>query len=96
MSFHSGMNFETGSWRRTFPSSIIIRMATPTIGLVIDMMRKMPSLTIGFFASQIHEAVRLVMPDAPVARHQRHGAGEAAGGDVPLHEFGDSFQPFSR
>ncbi|MND04126.1 hypothetical protein D3C83_242620 [compost metagenome] len=49
---HSGMNLETGSWRRTFPSSIIISVATPMTGFVIDMMAKMPSLTIGFFASR--------------------------------------------
>ena len=46
------MNFETGSLRRTLPSSIIIRMATPTTGLVIDMMRNIESAFIGCFDSR--------------------------------------------
>jgi hypothetical protein len=31
---NSGINFETGSVRRSLPSSIIIRTAVPTTGLV--------------------------------------------------------------
>ena len=46
------MNFETGSLRRTLPSSIIIRMATPTTGLVIDMIRNIESVFIGCFDSR--------------------------------------------
>jgi hypothetical protein len=46
------MNFEAGSVSRTFPSSTSIRIATPTTGLVIDMMRKMASFCIGFFVSR--------------------------------------------
>ena len=45
------MNFDTGSVRRTLPSSIIIRIAVPTTGLVIDMMRNIVSVCIGFFDS---------------------------------------------
>ena len=48
----SGMNFETGSVSRTLPSSTIIITATPTTGLVIDMMRKMASFCIGFLVSR--------------------------------------------
>ncbi len=45
------MNFETGSVSRTFPSSIIIMMAVPTIGFVIDMMRNIESVCIGRLVS---------------------------------------------
>ena len=45
------MNRDTGSVSRTLPSSIIIRIETPTIGLVIDMIRKMASFCIGRFDS---------------------------------------------
>ena len=47
----SGMNFDAGSVSRTFPSSTSIRIATPTTGFVIDMIRKMASFCIGFFVS---------------------------------------------
>ena len=46
------MKRDTGSVSLTFPSSIIIRMATPMTGFVIDMIAKMPSFAIGFFASR--------------------------------------------
>jgi hypothetical protein len=47
----SGMNRDTGSVSRIFPSSTSIRIETPTTGLVIDMMRKIASFCIGFLAS---------------------------------------------
>jgi hypothetical protein len=50
--FSSGMNLDTGSVSLTLPSSTIIRIATPTTGFVIDMMRKMASFCIGFLASR--------------------------------------------
>ena len=45
------MYFDTGSVMRSRPSSIIIMIATPVMGLVIDAMRKTASLVIGFFES---------------------------------------------
>ena len=49
---NSGMNFETGSLSRTFPSSTIIRTATPVTGLVDEAMRKSVSLVIGCLDSR--------------------------------------------
>ena len=51
VSLNSGMKRDTGSDRRTFPSSTSIRMATPVTGFVIEAMGKMVSLRIGAFAS---------------------------------------------
>ena len=51
MSLNSGMNLETGSVRRILPSSTIIMTAAPVTGLVMEAMRKMASLAIGFFDS---------------------------------------------
>ena len=48
---NSGMKRDTGSVRRSFPSSISIRIATPVTGFDIDAMRKIASLRIGVFAS---------------------------------------------
>ncbi len=45
------MYFETGSVMRSFPSSIIIMIATPVTGFVIDAMRNTASFVIGFFDS---------------------------------------------
>ena len=45
------MYFDTGSVMRSLPSSIIIMIATPVTGLVIDAMRKTASFVIGFFDS---------------------------------------------
>ena len=52
VSLNSGMKRDTGSVRRTLPSSTSIRMATPVTGLLIDAIRKMPSLRIGAFDSR--------------------------------------------
>ena len=49
---NSGMKRETGSVRRTLPSSTIIITATAVIGLDIDASRKIPSFGIGFFDSR--------------------------------------------
>ena len=46
------MKRDTGSVRRTFPSSTIIITATAVIGFDIDARRKMPSFGIGFFDSR--------------------------------------------
>jgi hypothetical protein len=46
------MKRDTGSVRRTFPSSIIIITAAAVIGFDIDASRKMPSFGIGFFDSR--------------------------------------------
>jgi len=48
---NSGTKRDTGSPRRSFPSSISIRMATPVIGFDIEAMRKMASLRMGVLAS---------------------------------------------
>ena len=96
MFFHSGMNFEIGSCSRTLPSSIIISVATPMTGLVIDMMREDAVLDHRLLGFQVHRPERFVIADAAVARDQRHRAREAAGGDVPLHELGNPLQAVSR
>jgi hypothetical protein len=49
---NSGMKRVTGSVRRTFPSSISIRIATPVTGFDIDAMRKIASLRIGVLCSR--------------------------------------------
>ena len=51
------MYFDTGSVMRSLPSSIIIMMATPVTGFVIDAMRKTASFVIGFFDSMSVDAV---------------------------------------
>ena len=86
VSLNSGMNRDTGSVSRTFPSSTIIMMATPVTGLVIDAMRKMPSLRIGVFALEVHQPLRLEVRDAPLARHDRDGAGDLLRVDVALDD----------
>ena len=45
------MKFDTGSFSRTLPSSISIRIATPATGLVIDQIRKIASFCMGLFDS---------------------------------------------
>ena len=45
------MYFDTGSVMRSLPSSIIIMIATPVTGFVIDAMRNTESFVIGFFES---------------------------------------------
>ena len=60
---NSGMNFETGSFSRTFPSSIIIRMATPVTGLVDEAMRKSVSFA--------HRLLRVDVHHAPAPRSGR-------------------------
>ena len=87
------MKRDTGSERRTFPSSTSIRMATPVTGLVIEAMRKMPSFRIGVFDS------RSIIPCAskcatfPRLRHDRHAAGDLLGADVALDHLVDPLQP---
>jgi hypothetical protein len=39
---------------------------------------------------------RLVMRDASVSRDQGHGTGEAASGDVPVHQLADPHQTLRR
>ena len=51
VSRNSGMKRDTGSDRRTFPSSTSIRMATPVTGFVIEAIGKMVSFRIGASAS---------------------------------------------
>ena len=63
-------------------------------GLVIDMIAEDAVLDHRLLRVEIHQPVGLVVADASVARHQRHGAGEAAGRDVPLHQFAHALQPF--
>jgi hypothetical protein len=50
-SANAGMNLETGSVRRTLPSSISMRMATVVTGLVSEASGKMASFGSGFFES---------------------------------------------
>ncbi len=45
------MYFDTGSVMRSFPSSIIIMIARPVTGFVIDAIRKTASFVIAFFVS---------------------------------------------
>ena len=52
MSLNSGMNFDTGSVIRSLPSSIIIMMATPVTGFVIEAMRNTAFFGIGSFDSR--------------------------------------------
>ena len=94
MFLNSGMNREIGSVRRTLPSSIIISVATPTTGFVIDMMRNIAFVAIGFFASisinpcasrcamRPLRATRVTAPEKLPASRWR------------WIKFGDSFQTF--
>ena len=41
--------------------------ATPTIGFVIDMMRNMASVVMGFLRFDIHQPLRFQMRDAAVS-----------------------------
>ena len=50
-SLKDGMYFETGSVILSLPSSIIIMIARPVTGFVIDAMRNTASFVIGFFVS---------------------------------------------
>ena len=52
ISLNSGMNFETGSPSRIFPSSTSIMTATAVMGLDMEASRKMVSLAMGFFDSR--------------------------------------------
>src|SRR5213080_1846025 len=45
------MNFETGSLRRTLPSSSSIRTATPQTGFDIEKTRKKASFCMGLFVT---------------------------------------------
>ena len=51
MLLNSGMKRDTGSARRTLPSSTIISTAAAVIGLDVEARRKMPSFGIGFLDS---------------------------------------------
>ena len=79
---NSGMKRDTGSVRRSFPSSISIRIATPVTGFDIDAMRKIASLRIGVLRLDVHQPLRLEMRDPPLARHHRDRAGDLARVDV--------------
>ena len=48
---NAGRNFDTGSARRSLPSSISITAATDVTALLIDAMRKIVSFFIGTFFS---------------------------------------------
>ena len=52
MFLNSGINFETGSLSETLPSSIIIIMAVPITGLVMEAMRKRESRFMGALVSR--------------------------------------------
>ena len=67
-------------------------IATPVIGFDIDARRNRPSFGIGFFASMSIMPARLEVRDAPLARHQRDGAGDVVRIDVALDGFTDAFQ----
>ena len=70
------------------PSSTIIMIDTPTTGLVIDAMRNIVAGVIGCFDLEIHDALRREVRHLALARHDRHGAGEVAGGDAALRSSG--------
>ena len=88
------MNFETGSLRRTLPSSSSIRIATPQTGFDIEKTRKMASFCMGLFASMSMHALRVEPGDLPFARHQRDGAGDVMRVDVALHRVVDAGKAF--
>jgi hypothetical protein len=92
MSFHSGMNFETGSVRRILPSSIIISVATPIDRLGHRHDAEDAVLDHRLLRLELHDALCLVIGDAPVARDQRDRTVEAAGGDVTLNQLGDALE----
>ena len=90
------MNFDTGSFSRTLPSSISIRMATPVIGLDMEAIQNRPSLGMGFVGCQIHQAMRFEMRDAALTRDQGNGAGDVVRVNVALDGFMDSLQAVRR
>ena len=79
------MCFATGSSSCHLPSSHSIIIATPTIGLVIDAMRKMVSFVTGFFDLEILDAVHVEVDYFAVARDERRDTGELAVVDQPTH-----------
>ena len=84
------MKRDTGSVRRTFPSSTIIITAAAVIGFDIEASRKMPSFGIGFFDSRSMQAVGLEVRDLAATRHQRDRARHLAGIHVALHGLADA------
>ena len=95
-SLNSGMNFETGSVRRTLPSSISIITATPVTGLVEEAMRKRASVVIGLLRLGVRQAVGREVDDLPLAGDERHGPGDVMLVDVTLDDLVDATQPFGR
>ena len=83
------MYFDTGSFGRINPSSIIIIAATPRIGFVDDIMH-------GSFCLDIHEAVRLEVNHFAAARNGRDRTLDVAGVDVTLHRRIDPLQSLGR
>ena len=74
---NSGMKRDTGSFSRTFPSSIIIITATAVIGFDIEASRKIPSFGIGRLGFDVDQAVCLEVGDPSVSHHHRDRAGDA-------------------
>ena len=72
------MYFDTGSSRPSLPCSYSIMIATLVIGLVIEAMRKMASVRIGFFSSRSAMPTAFRWIDLAVAGHHRHAASDLA------------------
>ena len=94
VSRNSGMKRDTGSDRRTFPSSTSIRMATPVTGLVIDAMGKIVSFCIGAAASMSIRPCALEVGDVTAPRDDGDGPGDLVRVDGALDHLADAFQAF--
>jgi hypothetical protein len=87
-------NCETGSLRRSLPSSISISMAAPVMGFDIDQMRKMESFAMGFFESRSMDPCASRWAMRPLRMTSVTAPG-VVGIDVSLDCVVDSLEPFT-
>ena len=96
IALNSGMNFETGSSSRIFPSSISIITATPVTGLVEEAMRNEGVRAHRPLRVEVHQAVGLEMHHGPPAADQRDGPGDPMLVDVAADHVIDPMESLGR
>ena len=79
------MCLATGSPSFHLPSSHSIIMAAPTVGLVIEAMRKMESVATAGGAAAFQPAIGVQIDHLAVAGHQRDDAGQLLLVDKGVH-----------
>ena len=70
--------------------------ATPMTGLVIEAIRNIVPERHRLLRLQVHHALRGVMDDFALARHDRHGSCDVAGGDAALDHLVDALEALGR